>query len=627
MAIVTKPQKHLLNILKTTNNPNFTLFLGAGSSVTSGVKNATTLINQWRTTYSEMYPELDIKDEYWYDQPTEYSVLFERLYDQPSQRREFIENCVKDALPSWGYIYLANLLKENIFNTVFTTNFDDLINEACYSFSTNLKPLVSAHDSSISSVRITSPRPKIIKLHGDFLFDDIKNTVRELESLEDNMRSKFKQYASEFGMIVVGYSGNDRSIMETLNTLLRNDSNFPHGIYWCVRKDTDLTKLSKDLEELTRFPRFHLITIDGFDELLADVHHCLQLKMQDEVSNPYKHLAERLDNFVSLNDSGEGEEHEHAAINTDIQVLKNNIQRIHHAIEMVDKVEQVLKADQTDTQKVSQMLQELGSELQTIKNGVTDEVHLIATPNALMADIELGEENYEKAIGLSLKALESRITVQALSTLVLGLCKNGESKRFIETHKYFGQLESISDKEAKKLISTVVELIDENFLEEALFILSFLSSMKVSLRIKTFLNLNEALILRLQEKDIPEELLQLVQHDLDRMVESKDSWLTFGLSLILSNDDRAYKAAQSLSTNQILVVINRDQPIMRLISEDLYAMLLTLPQVEAMLDDEELDETSDNVTTSLTEDNATDIKVQPNDGDNTDSKDEVNCSV
>ncbi|HID3221816.1 TPA: SIR2 family protein [Enterobacter cloacae] len=188
-----KPQKHLINILTSTKNhhPNFTLFLGAGSSITSGVKSAGGMIQDWRDAYDDMHGEGEVRKQVWFDKDNEYSELFESLYDQPTQRREYIESCITAANPSWGYVYLVNLLKEKHFNTVFTTNFDDLLNEACYTFSDSLRPVVCAHDSSINSVRLTSSRPKIIKLHGDFLFDNIKNTIRELESLEDNMRSNF----------------------------------------------------------------------------------------------------------------------------------------------------------------------------------------------------------------------------------------------------------------------------------------------------------------------------------------------------------------------------------------------------------------------------------------------------
>ncbi|MCE7567939.1 SIR2 family protein [Aliivibrio fischeri] len=603
MAINPRPQKHLINILKTTNNPNFTLFLGAGSSVTSGVKNATALITEWRSIYSEMYPDKNIQNEHWYEHPTEYSELFECLYDQPSQRREFIESCVKDALPSWGYIYLANLLKNNIFNTIFTTNFDDLINEACYSFSSDLKPLVSAHDSSITSVRLTSPRPKIIKLHGDFLFDNIKNTVRELESLEDNMRSKFKQYASEFGMIVIGYSGNDRSIMENLNTLLRYDNHFPHGIYWCVRKGTDLNNLSKELEELIRFPRFHLIEIEGFDEFLADIHNELKLDLQDEVSNPYKHLANRLDNFVRRNGSDDGEDHEHAVINADINKLKHNLQKIHHATEVVDKVEQALKNSEKEGEELTKIIQQLSTDLTPIRNQLTDEVHIIATPNALLAEFELRDENYPKAFKLSKIALEARVTIEVLTIFIKSIIKLEKMEEFKWAKKKLFSIKTISEKEAQRLNSVAVELISEEKYDEATDILKYIDSMNTSERVAMFVRINVALIDKLKKVELSEKVITLLAQDLDSAIQEDEPWLTFGLSLLLNKEDNAYEAAKLLETDSILAIINKEQPIMTLISDELYEKLLSLPQITNLAEESDELEESD----GLDEPNKSDV--------------------
>jgi hypothetical protein len=330
--IKRKPQSHLINILKSTadHHPNFVVLLGAGSSKTSGVKLAGELISDWRISHYKMYHENgETKEQYlskhfWYNSPEEYSILFEELYDQPSQRREFIESCIIDAFPSWGYIYLVNLLRNRVFNTVFTTNFDDLLNESCYQFSNEVRPIVCSHDSSISTIRITSNRPKIIKLHGDFLFDNIKNTVRELETLEQNTQDKFKQYASEFGFIVIGYSGNDRSIMDTFNTLLRFDQYFPHGIYWCIRKDV---KLSKNVELLSRFPKFHIIEIDGFDEFFAELNNELSIPLQQEMTNPYASLAMRLNRLIDKINLPEDSQL-HPVIERDIQRLGNRIEKL-----------------------------------------------------------------------------------------------------------------------------------------------------------------------------------------------------------------------------------------------------------------------------------------------------------
>lgn len=279
---------------KAGKSANFTLLFGAGCSVSSGVRPATQLTEEWvKEVYASLNPEgkepdlqnirnwLQEHHSDWYNKDHEYSCLFEKRFDLPSQRRSFVEEEVAGKLPSLGYAYLMRLIENGYFNTVFTTNFDDLLNEAFHLFGNRrfgsgddcmsdiMRPIVCAHDSSIRSISITSSRPKIVKLHGDYLFDDIKSTLRETESLEDNIRDKFVEFCKEFGLIVVGYSGNDRSIMDVLNYLLKSDDYLKNGIYWCIRK-SDV--ISDELKKLLWKDRVYFVYIDGFDEVFADLY-------------------------------------------------------------------------------------------------------------------------------------------------------------------------------------------------------------------------------------------------------------------------------------------------------------------------------------------------------------------
>ncbi len=265
---------------RAENVPNYTLLLGAGCSISSGIRSASELIKEWRreiigpeanstglATDEQISEYLASHHLSWYDRNKEYSSLFERRFDLQPQRRIFVENEVASKKPSIGYAYLAALVNQSYFNTVFTTNFDDLLNEAFFQFS-DLRPIICAHDSSINGVSVTSKRPKIIKLHGDYLFDDIKATARETESLEQNMRLKFAEFAKDSGLIVVGYAGNDRSVMDVLSALLRNEDYFKKGIYWCLRSDSEI---SEELRKLLWKDRVYFVNIDGFDELFAEL--------------------------------------------------------------------------------------------------------------------------------------------------------------------------------------------------------------------------------------------------------------------------------------------------------------------------------------------------------------------
>lgn len=138
---------------KSDDHSNYCLLLGAGASVSSGVRTASTLIKQWRKEIStEMGADTNLNEiqqiEFlknnqgsWYDLNKEYSSLFERRFDLQRQRRVFVEREVSGKSPSIGYVYLTALVELGYLNTIFTTNFDDLINEAFYLYS-NQRPIV-----------------------------------------------------------------------------------------------------------------------------------------------------------------------------------------------------------------------------------------------------------------------------------------------------------------------------------------------------------------------------------------------------------------------------------------------------------------------------------------------------
>ncbi|MCG2837690.1 SIR2 family protein [Photobacterium sp. WH77] len=611
MAIELKPQKHLTNILKTTNNPNFTLFLGAGASVTSGVKSAGELIKEWRSAYSEMHSLEKLKKQSWHDKPIEYSELFEALYDQPSQRRDFIENCIKDATPSWGYIYLANLLKNNIFNTVFTTNFDDLINEACYTFTSDLKPIVSAHDSSIKSVRLTSPRPKIIKLHGDFLFDNIKNTVRELESLEDNMRSKFRQYASEFGMIFVGYAGNDRSIMDTLNTLLHSEANFPHGIYWCVRKGTDLSSLPSDLENLARFPRFHIVEIEGFDEFMAEVHHNIGIQLQDEVSNPYSSLADRLnkifDSRLDESDELENEEsnyHNNTYINNDMVRLSENLQNYHSATSLINRLGELMKENESGGgERLKEAIEQLLQDTQVTKSDFFGNLHVFSAPNILLADAALRNKDYDLALNYAMMALDKKNSAEAISIAIKSISGMGCSDNLEALDKlivHLKDLSNLTNKDVGRLMTAAVDLISAKEYSKTQTIFETLKSNNTNINDRTahLLDLNIALCIKLSQQSLPEQLKSRLQSNLNNVISNTDYWVMFGLAIFLNKEDLVEEAAKNLKEDYLIDLLMKNQPIMKLVPNPLFSKIIRIAEDRGI---EYLDEDSEEVNEITTE--------------------------
>ena len=329
---------------KCDETPNYTFLLGSGCSVTSGVNTGQKLIEEWKQSiYDAEHADGENKEHFWehqyswYDERNPYSSLFEKKYDLPRQRRIFVEREIAGKTPSIGYAYLVKIIERHFVNTVFTTNFDDLLNEAFYRYSKE-RPIVCAHDSSISSITVTSKRPKIIKLHGDYLFDDIKSTLRETESLNDNMKNKFIEFAKDHGLIVVGYAGNDRSIMDILNMLLQKEDYFKYGIYWCIRKGDK--SISEELRKLLWKDRVYFVEIEGFDELMASLNNTLnkgELPVDDDLlsSRRQKKLITDMISSKYFDDNTNTDKY----IKRDIEKLRLIVQR-----HIIDDVFDVLKS-------------------------------------------------------------------------------------------------------------------------------------------------------------------------------------------------------------------------------------------------------------------------------------------
>lgn len=266
----------------------YCILLGAGASVSSGIRTGQDLVHEWRNHFLNKYcPDESFANEFekikrlkdifnWYKVENEYSSLFGKLYDLPFQRKNFIEKEVAKAEePSIGYRYLNLLASEGIIDTFFTTNFDDLLEKSIYSFKEMKRPIVCAHDSSVANISITSQRTKIIKLHGDFLFSTLQSTTDETTDLKENMKLKFEEFLRNYGLIVAGYAGNDESVMNVLNTLVKGDY-VNNGIYWCIKKqDWENQKISEYLKNLIKQEKVYYILIENFDDFCAKLTHSI----------------------------------------------------------------------------------------------------------------------------------------------------------------------------------------------------------------------------------------------------------------------------------------------------------------------------------------------------------------
>ncbi len=296
--------RELAHKIKGYGTPRFAFFLGAGASKQSGIPVAGEMIRHFKKEITAQCcpPELETDDEKtrwlveqdWYKADgSEYCKCFEKLEPKEIGRQRYIESIIEKREPSFGYVVLANLMAGNHINTIITTNFDDLVYSACTTF-TGIRPIVYAYGVLASEMRLTALRPKILKLHGDYLYSALKNTGNELDSQEPNMARQLRQVLSEYGLIVVGYSGGDKSIMDILSDISeRND------LYWCIRRGE---KINSEVEKLLTDKGGFLIEIDGFDEMMNEVRRIVEFdvkKMLGSIEERRNQIIKHLQKFDS----------------------------------------------------------------------------------------------------------------------------------------------------------------------------------------------------------------------------------------------------------------------------------------------------------------------------------------
>ncbi len=437
---------------KCDDTPNYTFLLGSGCSVTSGVNTGQKLIEEWKKSIFEAdHQDGETKEEFWkhqyswYDERNPYSSLFEKKYDLPRQRRIFVEREIEGKTPSIGYAYLVKIIERHFVNTIFTTNFDDLLNEAFYRYSKE-RPIVCAHDSSISSITVTSKRPKIIKLHGDYLFDDIKSTLRETESLNDNMKNKFIEFAKDHGLIVIGYAGNDRSVMDILNMLLQKEDYFKYGIYWCIRKGDK--SISEELRKLLWKDRVYFVEIEGFDELMASLNNTLNkgdLPIDDDLlsSRRQKKLITDMISSKYFDDK----------TNTDT-IIKRDISKLRLIVKrhIIDDVFDVLKSS-TSNNNNPHKKNKLESMSEEERKKVDNFHHLLIDGNYQKALEEIEKENIE----------ETRKTAYIFNLLSLKIDiygKKDDEDAMIKIKHFFDQLVELNPKREQTYIDAYNKLED-----------------------------------------------------------------------------------------------------------------------------------------------------------------------
>lgn len=231
------PIDALVRLMSIDANRKFSILLGAGASLSSGMPTAQRCVWEWKReifitrnpTLKDAVGEISLQGtqrriQQWLDQtrgfpkegsPDEYSVYAELCFPTQQARRSFFANYVKQSVPHTGYRLLALFGAEGRLSTIWTTNFDGLAARACSALNVPISEVGIDTMHRFTEVA-TADVFRAVSMHGDYRYDALKNTEEELRRQEEAMREALVEEIRDRDLLILGYSGRDQSLMEAL---------------------------------------------------------------------------------------------------------------------------------------------------------------------------------------------------------------------------------------------------------------------------------------------------------------------------------------------------------------------------------------------------------------------------
>ncbi len=240
------------------------------------------MVDLWMEELKERYPAEEL--ERWMtdnnisnkEPAKDYCKIYEKRYKEINEDDGFayLESVMEGKEPSCGYSFLAQILAKTEHRIVITTNFDSLTEDALFMF-TDKKPLVVGHESLSTYIKPLSSRPLVVKVHHDLLYSpqsDSKATSKLAEGMVNNLRAIF----TYFTPLVIGYGGNDGSLMGFLDQL----NEIKGGLFWFYRNEKEVQ--DEKIQKLVKKFDGNFVKIHGFDELMIQLGDKLEMKLLDK---------------------------------------------------------------------------------------------------------------------------------------------------------------------------------------------------------------------------------------------------------------------------------------------------------------------------------------------------------
>ena len=258
----------------------YALLLGSGVSRAAGVMTGWEVVLDLAGKLMAMSGEKASDPHKWYrgkyKSDPDYSDLIERTAPTPAERQQVLRRYFEpdpadeaDALrrPTAAHRAIADLAKRGFVKVIVTTNFDRLIESALRE--AGVEPMVlSSSDDIAGMMPLDHTNCCVLKLHGDYLDERIRNTTDELSKYPASLNRLLDRIFQDYGLVVCGWSG---EWDVALRKAIRRAKSRRYTTYWTAYGD-----LSDEAERVTQAREARVIKIESADKFFEDLSNLIR---------------------------------------------------------------------------------------------------------------------------------------------------------------------------------------------------------------------------------------------------------------------------------------------------------------------------------------------------------------
>jgi hypothetical protein len=201
------------------------MLLGAGVSVDAGVPTGWEVFQDLlRRLYRMENESADSPDDQQLDawlkasarEDLGYSSVLDLLTPDPATRRDLLAGYFENVLPGQAHERLAALAVVGVVRVFVTTNFDRLLERALEAAGVDPVVVVSDDATLAAAPRREHSKVFVVKAHGDYLQETMRNTPSELAALEPELTAELQAISNNYALAVLGWSGADPGLADIL---------------------------------------------------------------------------------------------------------------------------------------------------------------------------------------------------------------------------------------------------------------------------------------------------------------------------------------------------------------------------------------------------------------------------